>query len=94
MYMALFAGGRILKKTILNNDPFFPGVTNDWIIRARLGANMFSFEGKKTKEEEEEIRIAWKSGMGEAETLLTPAEWNGKFLFSSVLVVECGLTCM
>ncbi|RPA80704.1 heme oxygenase-like protein [Ascobolus immersus RN42] len=76
MYMALFAGGRILKLRILDNDIFFPGTPKDKETRQRMGVNMFSFEGRRTKEEEEEIRIAWKAGMGDAENLLTKEEWN------------------
>lgn len=92
MYLALFAGGRILKGKILSAPAFFKGYEDfDKEQRQGLAANMFSFDGRTTKAEENGVRDGWKSRMGEVEGQLTHHEWSGKHL-NGRFSKQCGLT--
>jgi len=77
MYLALFAGGRVLKGKIINAPAFFQGMGEiPKEERERLAANMFLFEGRNTRTEENEVRMGWKTRMGEAEEQLNHTEWS------------------
>lgn len=75
-YMALFAGGKILKYQISKAKGFFPeryGMTEEDRIIA--GTNLFSFEVEKGKEDG--LRASFKGALGDLEDTLTVQERNG-----------------
>lgn len=75
-YMALFAGGKILKYQISKAKGFFPerfGMTEEERIMA--GTNLFSFEVEQGKEEG--LRTSFKGALLDLEDTLTMQERNG-----------------
>lgn len=75
-YMALFAGGKILKYQISKAKGFFPeryGMTEEDRIAA--GTNLFSFEVEQGKEDE--LRTSFKRALGDLEDTLTVQERSG-----------------
>lgn len=69
-----------MKGKIIGAPAFFQGLgdlTKE--ERETRAANMFLFEGRKTRSEENEVRLGWKTRMGEAEESLNHVEWSGKF---------------
>lgn len=75
-YMALFAGGKILKYQISKAKGFFPeqfGMTEEERIMA--GTNLFSFEVEQGKEDG--LRTSFKGALHDLEDTLTMQERNG-----------------
>lgn len=75
-YMALFAGGKILKYQISKAKEFFPeqyGMTED--ERVAAGTNLFSFEVEQGKEEA--LKLSFKGALADLERTLTVEERNG-----------------
>lgn len=75
-YMALFAGGRVLKNHISRAQGFFPERGQMTVEECRLaGTNLFSFEIEKGKEEM--LRAGFKAALVDLERSLTAEEMNG-----------------
>lgn len=75
-YMALFAGGKVLRYQITKAKDFFPrryGMTEEECVEA--GTNIFSFEVERGKEEG--LRESFKGALRNLEGTLTTEERNG-----------------
>lgn len=75
-YMALFAGGKIVKYQMAKAKDFFPeryGMTEEERITA--GTNLFSFEVEQGKEDG--LRASFKGVLSDLEDTLTVKERNG-----------------
>lgn len=78
MYLALFAGGKIIKSKMLSTVGFFPRVEGHSREECqRLGTNMFAWEVEKGREEEL-VRGAFKRRLAEVEVEITEEEEKGK----------------
>ena len=81
MYLALFAGGKIIKNKMLSQVGFFPrveGMTSEEC--QRLGTNMFTWEVQKGKEEEV-VRMGFKRRLASVEGGIEEEEKKGVYLF-------------
>jgi heme oxygenase len=75
-YMALFAGGKVLKYHISHAKNFFPERGQMTAEECRLaGTNLFQFEIEKGKEES--LRTSFKAALAALEGSLTAEEKNG-----------------
>ena len=90
MYLALFAGGKIIKSKMLSQVGFFPkmeGMTSEEC--QRLGTNMFMWEVEQEKEEEV-VRMGFKRRLASVEGEIEDGEKEGLYLFRNG--GECVLT--
>jgi len=81
MYLALFAGGKIIKSKMLSQAGFFPrveGMTSEEC--QRLGTNMFMWEVEKGKEEEV-VREEFKRRLASVEGGIEDEEKEGAYRF-------------
>ncbi|KAI5810964.1 hypothetical protein DFH27DRAFT_2844 [Peziza echinospora] len=73
MYLALFAGGRVIKSRMLSVSGFFPRKTGlSKAECARLGTHLFTFDVENGKEED--IRNNFKYRLANVEVDITPEE--------------------
>lgn len=74
MYLALFAGGKIIKSKMLSTVGFFPRIEGHTSEESqRLGTNMFAWDVEKGREEEL-VRGAFKRKLAEIEDEITEEE--------------------
>lgn len=77
MYLALFAGGRIIKSKVLSTIGLFPKVEGKTRQESQsLGTNLFTFDVEKGKEDDL-VRGAFKRRLAGVEEDITEDERKG-----------------